>query len=279
MLLRNFFILISIISCSCDFLPDDNSQNIARFDEAYFTKNDLFILLDNNDRHDSTSITNKIINEWAIEKILIQKAELNLSKSKLNNIDSLVEEYRFNLLSEAYLSALVNSKLNLEIDTTDIELIYNKNKNLFSLNDDILKLAYIEIPLDFSDKYQVITKLKRFRENDIKFLDSISFRFNNYSLKKSEWLTKKELLNQFSFLNDKSYTILKNYDFYQYKDSLSLYLIKINKLVKEGQLAPMEYVLPTLNYMSLNKRKKDLMKSIESDLLRDALLNNKFEIF
>ena len=279
MLLRNFIILISIISCSCDFLPDDNSQNIARFDEAYFTKKDLFILLGNNNRHDSTSITNKIINEWAIEKILIQKAELNLSKSKLNNIDSLVEEYRFNLLSEAYLSALVNSKLNLEIDTTDIELIYNKNKNLFSLNSDILKFAYIEIPLDFSDKYQVITKFKRFRENDVKFLDSISFRFNNYSLKKSEWLTKKELLDQFSFLNDKSYTILKNYDFYQYKDSLSLYLIKINKLVKEGQLAPMEYVLPTLNYMSLNKRKKDLMKSIESDLLRDALLNNKFEIF
>ncbi len=279
MLLRNFIILISIIFFGCDFLPDDNSQNIARFDEEYFTKKDLLILLGNNDKHDSISITNKIINEWAIEKILIQKAELNLSKSRLNNIDSLVEEYRFNLLSEAYLSALVNSKINLETDTTEIELIYNKNKSLFSLNTDILKLAYIEIPVDFSDKYQVITKFKRSRENDIKFLDSISFRFNNYSLQKSQWLTKKELLEEFTFLNDKSYTILKNYDFYQFRDSLSLYLIKINELAKEGDLAPMDYVLPTLNYMSLNKRKKDLMKSIESDLLRDALLNNKFEIF
>ena len=279
MLFRNFFILISIIFFGCNFLPDDNSQNIARFDDIYFTKKDLFILLGENDNLDSISLTNKIINKWAIEKILIQKAELNLNESKLNNIDSLVQEYRLNLLSEAYLSALVNSKINYEVDTAEIEFIYNKNKNLFILNDDILKLAYIEIPVDFSDKYQLITKFKSFREKDIEFLDSISYRFNNYSLQESNWLTKKELLEEFDFLNDKSYVILKNYDFYQYKDSLSLYLIKINELVNEGELAPMEFVLPTLNYMSLNKRKKELIKSIESEILMDALLNNKFEIF
>ena len=31
------------------------------------------------------------------------------------------------------------------------------------------------------------------------------------------------------------------------------------------------YVLPTLEYMSLNKRKKELLLSIKSEILRDAV--------
>jgi len=31
--------------------------------------------------------------------------------------------------------------------------------------------------------------------------------------------------------------------------------------------------------MSINKRKKELMLSIKSEILKDALLNNKFEIY
>jgi hypothetical protein len=33
-------------------------------------------------------------------------------------------------------------------------------------------------------------------------------------------------------------------------------LIKIIELVENGDISPIDYVLPTLEYMSLNKRKK-----------------------
>ena len=69
------------------------------------------------------------------------------------------------------------------------------------------------------------------------------------------------------------------YNFFQFKDSLSLYLIKIIELVENGDISPIDYVLPTLEYMSLNKRKKELMLSIKSEILRDALQNKKLEIF
>jgi hypothetical protein len=56
-------------------------------------------------------------------------------------------------------------------------------------------------------------------------------------------------------------------------------LIKIVDSAKKGEISPIEYVAPTLEYMSLNKRKKELMLTIKSDILKDALLYNKLEIY
>ena len=69
-----------------------------------------------------------VINNWAIEKILTERAELNLNETKLQKISSLVKEYKSSLLSEAYLEALINSTINLEIDSVEIQSFYEKNK-------------------------------------------------------------------------------------------------------------------------------------------------------
>ena len=221
----------------------------------------------------------QFINNWAIEKILTEKAELNLNEAKLQKISSLVKEYKSTLLSEAYLEALINSTINLEIDSVEIQSFYDKNKALFKLNEDIFKLAFIELPLDFSDTYQIRSKIRRFKSEDKFYLDSISYRFKNSSLNNGKWITEKEFRKEFPFINDYSYKSLKNYNFFQFKDSLSLYLIKIIELVENGDISPIDHVLPTLEYMSLNKRKKELMLSIKSEILRDALQNKKLEIF
>ena len=279
MLRRFIFLSILIFTLSCNFISNNDFENIARYDDSYLTKQEFVKLMGDYDIEDSLSKANNIINNWAIDKILIQRAEFNLSEYNLKNIELLVNEYRSNLLSEAYLEALVNSSINLEIDSVEIQSLYTNNKYLFELNEDIFRLIYIELPLDFSDTYQVRTKLKRYRDNERKFLDSISYRFDSYSFDRDNWISKKQLFNKFPFLTNYSYKSLKNYNFFQFKDSLSLYLIKIIESAKIGDESPIEYVLPTLEYMSLNKRKKELMLDVKSKILKDALINNKFEIY
>ena len=268
-----------ILVLSCNIVSDGDSENIAKYGDSYLTKSVFLSMMNGFTADDSISKANYLINQWAIEKILNERARLNLEQSKLQNIESLVNQYRTNLLSEAYLEAIVNSTINLEIDSIEIEELYNKNLALFKLNEDIFKMVYIELPLNFSDIYITRSKIKRFTEEDKRFLDSVSYRFKNYSLNKDNWYAKNELLEQFPFINNYSYKSLKNYNFFQFKDSLSLYLIKIIESVNKGDISPIENVLPTLEYMSLNKRKKELMLDIKADILRDALQNNKLQIF
>ena len=268
-----------ILVLSCNIVSDGDSENIAKYGDSYLTESVFLSMMNGFTADDSISKANYLINQWAIEKILNERARLNLEQSKLQNIESLVNQYRTNLLSEAYLEAIVNSTINLEIDSIEIEQLYNKNLALFKLNEDIFKMVYIELPLNFSDIYITRSKIKRFTEEDKRFLDSVSYRFKNYSLNKDNWYAKNELLEQFPFINNYSYKSLKNYNFFQFKDSLSLYLIKIIESVNKGDISPIENVLPTLEYMSLNKRKKELMLDIKADILRDALQNNKLQIF
>ncbi len=279
MLNRLIFSSFFIFLFGCNFISNDDSQNIARYDDSLLTNKEYINLMGNYDKDDSLSKANNIINNWAIDKILIERAQLNLNDSKLQSIELLVKDYEASLLSEAYLEALINSSINLDIDSTEIKEFYDKNKSLFRLNEDIFRLAFIELPLDFSDTYQVRVKLMRYRDADRQFLDSISYRYNSFSFESENWISKKQLIQKFPFITNYSYKSLKNYNFFQYKDSLSLYLIKIIKSTKNGDISPIEYVLPTLEYMSLNKRKKELMLSIKSEILKDALLNNKFEIY
>ncbi len=264
---------------SCNFVSDVDSNYIARYGDEYLLKDDFTTLFEGIEKDDSISLANSIINNWAIEKILIERAELNLNEIKLQKIESLVKDYRSDMLSEAYLEALINSSINLEIDSTELLNLYEKNKNLFNLNEDIFKIVHVELPLDFSDTYQIRSKIKRFRRDDQMFLDSISYRFKSFSFTTDNWISKKILFQKFPFLTSYSYRSLKNYNFYQFKDSLSLYLIKITEFAKKDDVSPIDYVLPTLEYMSLNKRKKELMLNIKKDILKDALQNNKFEIY
>ena len=274
-----FFLSAFLFFSSCSFVSDDNSKNIARYKESFLTKEEFSSLVEGIEINDSLSMANSIINNWAIEKILIERAELNLNETKLQKIQSLVDDYKSNMLSQAYLEALVNSSINLEVDSLEILSLYENNKSLFNLNEDIFKLVFVELPLDFSDTYEIRSKIKRLKRDDQIFLDSISYRFKSFLLTTDDWISQNTLFQKFPFLTNYSYRSLKNYNFFQFKDSLSLYLIKIKEFVKKGDISPIDYVLPTLEYMSLNKRKKELMLSIKTDILKDALEKNKLEIY
>ena len=277
--MNKFFIIISILFVGCKMSGDEDGQNVARFNDSYLNKSEFSELMTNYSAMDSIAKANNVINNWAINKILIERAKLNLTESRLNEIESLVDDYRSDLLSDSYLEALVNSTINLDVDSSEIQSLFDSNKNLFLLNEDIYRLIFVELPQDFSDTYEVRKRIRRFNEKDQYFLDSISYRYNNYSFDTKTWVSEKKLLNEFDFLNPYSYRSLKNYNFYQYKDSLSLYLIKIVDSARKGEISPIENVLSTLEYMSLNQRKKEVMLKIKTNILKDALLNNKLEIY
>ena len=274
-----FYISFLIFFSSCNFKSEINTKNIARYGDYKLSQQEFLSKMKDFEKGDSISIAKDIINDWAIGKILIEKAQLNLSKTKLKKIETQVKEYKSSLLSEAYLEAVVSSRINLDIDSIEIQKFYDINKSLFTLNDDIFRFVYIELPLSFSDTYEIRSKIRRYNFKDNRFLDSISYRFTSFSLNSDEWISENKLFEQFSFLNENSIRSLKNYNFYQFKDSISLYLIKITEHIEKGDISPLEYVLPTLKYMSLNSRKKELIVNIKSEILRDALQNNKLEIF
>ena len=82
MFYKIFFFLVFLLFSNCSFVLDDNTKNIARYEESFLSKEEFLSLSEGIKINDSISMSNSIINNWAIEKILTERAELNLNETK-----------------------------------------------------------------------------------------------------------------------------------------------------------------------------------------------------
>ncbi|MAP99868.1 MAG: hypothetical protein CMC51_03555 [Flavobacteriaceae bacterium] len=278
MIKKIIFILLTVLT-SCIYSPQKESEIIASYENSYLLKNEFLKLMNDVQIKDSLTRANYIINEWATEKILIDYARLNLDDKKIDTIEYLVQKYRSSLLTESYLEALINSEIDLKVDSLEIDSVFNTNKELFFLKNDIFKHLFIKIPLNFSDSDEVIKSFKNYRTNDQLFLDSISFRYSSFLLNNISWSTQKKIRDNFYFIDDTRFYTLKKNKFLKYEDSLGLYLIKIIDSRNSGEYSPKSYILPTLEYISLNNKKRMLSSKIKSKILSNAILKKKLEIY
>ena len=212
-------------------------------------------------------------------KILLSKASLNLDQKKLDSLSQLADEFKNTLYVDYYVEALLNVKTNLEIDSLEIDSIYNLRKNQMQLNASIYKYLIIEISKDFSDLNKVKQSVFRFSAEDQKYIDSISYRFKTYKIKNKNWSNDRQLIKDLNFISRNRLNDLKKSKFYQFEDSLSLYLIKIIDSKSQGDISPKSYVVSTLKQMILNERKSVIMSQLKNGILNDAIMNNKFEIY
>ncbi len=55
--------------------------------------------------------------------------------------------------------------------------------------------------------------------------------------------------------------------------------MQINDVLGRNEIAPLEYVMPTIKQIVINKRKLEFIKQLEKDITKDAIKNGQFEIY
>ena len=164
---------------------------------------------------------------------------------------------------------------------TDQSTRGTSNKENFKLNDDLLKVRYCHVDENFNDLRSIKEKFQRFNDQDKKDLGELSIQFKSYNLNDSTWVKKEALIEALPILKSDIYEnlVLKNSAFTQLQDSLGVYLVKIEDVLKTNDIAPLSHIKPTIEQIILNKRKLELLKKLEKDITKDAIKNKQFEIY
>lgn len=266
---------------SCDFLKKEETRvPIARVNNNFLYEEDLLQVLSQiNNPTDSALVVSNFINRWATQQLLIDQAKINLPQSELNQFDNLVEQYRIDLYTEAYKSSIVASQLDSTISKAELITYYELNKENFTLNDDLLKLRYIQVGENYSDLNRLEEQIKRYNQEDKEELSELSLKFIAYNLNDSTWVKKDNVVKNLPILMTEDSQMLKKPNFARLQDSLGIYLLKIENVLERNDLAPLSYVEPTIRQIILNKRKQELTKKLEKDITKDAHKNKSFEIF
>lgn len=277
---KSFFygILLIFIFISCS-KKQDNKNAIARVYDVYLFDEDLKeILPENYSREDSVLLANNYINSWAQDQLLLQKAEINLDDKV--SVDKLVDQYRQDMLINKYKSAVVEQYLDTVVTSDDISLFYNENKEIFRLNEELVKIKYIHFSNDLLNPEDFETMFRSSKQEDIDSLQSKEMQLKSFNFNDSIWIRLEDIMTKIPVLDDRDKElILKKSKFFEKKDSLGVYLVAVKEALRRNETAPMSYVLPTIKQMILHKKKLELLKKIEKTLIEDALNNKEFEVY
>ena len=272
--------LIFLISCDLFDVQEKqrtNNEILAIVNTEKFFKKDLTILLPQNiSKIDSQLLVKSYIQDWAIKKLLLEKAENNSSLETVNQIDDLVKDYKESLLINNYKEQLVKQKLDTIVTEKELEEYYLLNKENFKLNEELVKIKFLHIDNTINDKKEI---LKLFKSDDILDLEELekqelSFKFHQFN--DSTWTQLDNVLLKLPFSKEK---LLKKTKFIQKQDSIGLYLVAIKDVLELKSIAPLSYVIPTIEQMILHKRKIQLIRDIEKIIIKDAIQNNNFKIY
>ncbi|MDP2059550.1 MAG: peptidyl-prolyl cis-trans isomerase [Flavobacteriaceae bacterium] len=275
-------ILTLILTTGCQYFKKEQPIDaIARVNDDYLPASYLKNLIPIDTKaEDSMLLAQTYINRWATEKLLIDRAIINLSADKQQELENLINQYRQDLYTRAYKDAIISQSLDTVISEKTLDSFYQQNSNNFRLNEDILQIRFAQLPKSHSALKSLTENFKRYNHKDSKLLDSLSIQFFKYNFNDSIWVKAVDVINVITPVTiENKDEVLKKSQFSQLEDSLSVYLIFVKDKRIRNEVAPLRYIRETIRQIVLNKRISELNKKLETDITKDAIKNKQFEIY
>jgi len=277
----NAFLMLFLFN-SCNYFvvqekEDKSSEIIAIVNTAKLFREDVKSILPQKiSKEDSIVLMNSFINDWAINQLLLDKAENNNSIEDINEINDLVNDYRESLLINNYKEMLIKQQLDTVINDDEIEDFYSKSKGNFRLNEELVKIKYLHFDLKVISKKQFLKLFKSDEIEDLEALEKEQLSFKYYQFNDSVWTQLDKVLLKLPFSKE---NLLKKTKLLQKQDSIGLYLAAIKDVLVRNDIAPLSYIKPTIKQMILHKRKIELIRDIEKIIVKDATKNNNFKVY
>ena len=272
------YIFITFLFIGCEVISEDKSDDlIARAGGNFLYQNELpsFSSLE-----DSLLRYTNYIESWAKEKILYDLSLTNLSQTKKNDLDLLVEKYKVDLYINSYKDLLVNSRIDSVISYEEIDSFYSKNVNNFKLKENLIKYRYLKLPVSNINIDNIRTYIQRLNNDDRNFLDSLNFQFADININDTIWFTEREVVSSIDFINQRNKSnYIKVNRLFEVEDDQYLTFFIVKDLLKSGNIPPLSYLYDRVKTNIINQRKLNLIKSINKEVLEDALKSSKYEVF
>lgn len=276
-----YIILMGLVSSCSYFKKPQEPEAIARVGDVYLYKSEIKDLVPNGtSKTDSIAIVKSYINKWATQKILYNAAEYNLSDNQIEGFEDLINQYKTDLFTKAYLEELVKQQIDTVVTESQINSYYNSNKQYFKNSSELIKLRYINLVKENQKLEKIKSKFSSFTKNDKKDLQELAIQFKSYAFNDSMWVDINQVYEKLPFINvnNKDEYMVSGKNF-QYPDSTTIWLVKVNKVLSKNEATPLQFLKPTIKQVIINNRKLELVKKIEKEITNDAIKSNKYEIY
>ena len=273
-------LLTAFVVVSCNKKKQEAKIVVAKVLDKYLYLSDIqHIFPKNVAKEDSISLAQAYITTWVKTQLLVNKAEINLTKDQLD-IEQQLEAYRSSLLIYKYEEMMVKDRLDTVVNSNEIEEYFNQNASNFVLDENIVKALYVKVPKNAPN----IDNLKKWYKSDqreeIKKLDSYCY---NYAAKfdyfKDGWVNFDVIKDELPKQIDNEDEFLKSNRYIEQSDSAFLYFVYVKEKITKGSISPLAYITFKIKDIIINKRKVKFLNDLETKIYNDAQDHSNFIIY
>jgi hypothetical protein len=264
-----FLLLILFSACSGD---GDKGKLLASVGEKELYQADLNFLFAHN-RYtfdDSVALVNDYIQQWIEEQILVQEAE-KTEKIDREIIDVRVENFKNDLLIHELENSLLNERLDTQISDDEIQKYYLENQKEFQLNDYLVKVLYLKIPLDAPDIEKIAQTYKLNKPADLEEIQTYAKIYaTNFYYDAENWIYFDDLLKEVPLQDiNKDNFILKRSKT-RFEEGGYYYFLNIIDYKLKNSISPLSFEKENIKDRILNMRVRTLREEIKNEIVNKA---------
>lgn len=226
-------------------------------------------------KDDSVLFAEHYIRNWIEDALLFDKAEGNIPDN--DKISKLVENYRRALIMHTYQEELVNQKLANDISEEEINAYYEKNKELFRLDNPLVKGLFIKVPLSSPDLGNVRVWYRKNNQDVIEKLEKYSLRNAvSYDYFYDRWTSVPDVAAKIPLkvLDTDANYLDKNRNV-EVKDTAFCYFLHIEDFLGKDKQKPLDFAKDEIKEILINLKRVEFINKVKEDLYQRASDRNK----
>ena len=226
-------------------------------------------------KDDSVLFAEHYIRNWIEDALLFDKAEGNIPDN--DKISKLVENYRRALIMHTYQEELVNQKLANDISEEEINAYYEKNKELFRLDNPLVKGLFIKVPLSSPDLGNVRVWYRKNNQDVIEKLEKYSLRNAvSYDYFYDRWTSVPDVAAKIpSKVLDTDANYLDKNRNVEVKDTAFCYFLHIEDFLGKDKQKPLDFARDEIKEILINLKRVEFINKVKEDLYQRASDRNK----
>lgn len=227
---------------------------------------------------DSVQFVQEFIQKWVEEQVLYEKAEHNVRGDE--RIERMVAEYRRTLVMNNYERRLLQQKISEELPEEELQRYYEDNKQLFMLEETVVKGVFIKVPLTSPGLKDLKKWYKDSSDESLEQLENYAFRHAViYECFYEHWLPISELEAKVIVnLAEISRDFDKQRDIEAQNDEFC-YLLHIEEYVAKGEVKPYDLARHEIVDLLANYRKVELMNKVKQDLYNESVEKGRIKYY
>lgn len=247
--------LVGLTSCEQFkkyFSPDKPEDAIAEANGEYLYASEIATLLSNaTTAEDSIRLQEQYVEKWSTDILIYEKAKHQLRGNE--EIERLVEDYRRSLYVHEYEQQWLQKNMPVTFNIDTLKAVYEKNKSLFLLEEELWKGILLILPTGAPDKARLEGWLANPNATNIEKIEKYAYAYaSGYQLFMDQWVPQSQI-EKYTKSSEEGYESV----------------LSIQHRMRVGEPMPFEFAQPKIEQFMLRQRENEYIQKLREKIYRE----------